>query len=277
MPLTRLVLQQTLRYDYPSPVRHLHHHLRVLPPARHGDQQRISSTVGIRGAKAQVVESLDDFGNVAVEVRAARVPAWVEFVVRVVVERGDASVAGCGPDDCARMLLATGLTEPDAALAAVARELLASGDTGMALADRVNTWVAAAMRYRHDVTGVRTTAAEALVAGAGVCQDYAHVMLALCRLCALPARYVSGHLVGEGGSHAWVEVLLPEADDPSSFTAVAFDPTNDRRAGSRYLTVAVGRDYADVAPTHGTYSGPPGGCLTTCKSLEEQAVELVLC
>ncbi|MDQ3896754.1 MAG: transglutaminase family protein, partial [Actinomycetota bacterium] len=130
-------------------------------------------------------------------------------------------------------------------------------------------------RYRHDVTTVRTTAAEALALGQGVCQDYAHVMLALCRLCGLAARYVSGHLVGEGGSHAWVEVLLPSPEDPSVHTAVAFDPTNDRRAGLRHLTVAVGRDYADVAPTAGTYRGPSGGRLTTSKSLEEATADLV--
>ena len=278
MAVTRLVLQQTLRYDYPSPVRRLHHHLMVLPPARHGDQQRISSTIEVRGAKAEVVESTDVFGNIAVEVRAGRVQACVEFVVGVVVERDDGPLPASEAGDSARLLVPTALTAPDAALAAVAHRLLASGDTGLALADRVNAWVAQAMRYRHDVTGVRTTAAEALALGVGVCQDYAHVMLALCRLCALPARYVSGHLVGEGGSHAWVEVLVSSQDGVgSSFTAVAFDPTNDRRAGARYLTVAVGRDYVDVAPTHGTYSGAPGGGLTTCKSLEEEAVELVLC
>ena len=276
MTLTRLVLQQTFRYDYPSPVGRLHHRLMVVPPAAHGDQQRVSYTIEVNGAKARVVESLDDFGNVAVEVRAARVQAWVQFVVRVVVERSDGRGAAVGERDRVQMLASSGLTEPDAALTTVARHLLASGDTGLALADRVNAWVATAMHYRHDVTGVRTTAAEALATGAGVCQDYAHVMLALCRLCALPARYVSGQLVGEGGSHAWVEVLLP-AGDGSSSIAVAYDPTNNRRAGSRYLTVAVGRDYVDVAPTYGTFSGPVGGVLTTSKTLEEQAVELVLC
>ena len=66
------------------------------------------------------------------------------------------------------------------------------------------------MRYAHGVTGVKTTAAEAFALRQGVCQDYAHVMLALCRACGLPARYVSGHLLGEGGTHAWVEVLLPD-------------------------------------------------------------------
>ena len=277
MALTRLVLQQTFRYDYASPVGRLHHRLMVVPPACHGDQQRISSRIEVTGAEVRVAESLDGFGNVAVEVRAARVQAWVQFAVSVVVERSDGRGAIGGPDDCARMLTPSPLTEPDAALAEVARELVASGDTGMALADRVNAWVTATMRYRHDVTSVSTTAAEALAVGAGVCQDYAHVMLALCRLCALPARYVSGHLVGEGGSHAWVEVLLPAADGSPSSVAVAFDPTNDRRAGPRYLTVAVGRDYVDVAPTYGTFSGPVGGVLTTSKTLQEEAVELVLC
>jgi transglutaminase-like putative cysteine protease len=72
-------------------------------------------------------------------------------------------------------------------------------------------------------------------------------------------------------------VLLPSATDRSSLVAVPFDPTNNRMAGASYLTVAVGRDYADVAPTHGSYCGPAGGTLTTSKSLEQQAVDLVAC
>jgi transglutaminase-like putative cysteine protease len=272
-PRNRLVLQQTLRYDYPSPIRRLHHQLMVLPPASHGDQVRISSSLDVDGARAEVTESVDRFGNIAVDIRAARVQASIEFVVRISVERGGGPPAAAA--DAAGLLDPTALTEPDAALTAVASVLLATGDAGWALADRINAWVAATMRYRHDVTDVATTAAEALAGGLGVCQDYAHVMLALCRLCGLPARYVSGHLVGEGGSHAWVEVLLPSAADPAGPVAVAFDPTNDRRAGPTYLTIAVGRDYADVAPTHGSYSGRPGGRLSSCKSLEQEAVELV--
>jgi transglutaminase-like putative cysteine protease len=272
-PPTRLVLHQTLRYDYPSPIRRLHHQLMVLPPDHHGDQVRISSSLAVRGAQAEVTESVDRFGNVAVDIRAVRVQAWVEFVVRVTVERrGGPPVA---VDGWAGLLEPTRLTEPDRHLAAAAGRLLDSGDAGWALADRINGWVAATMRYRHDVTDVGTTAAEALALGHGVCQDYAHVMLALCRLCGLPARYVSGHLMGEGGSHAWVEVVLPSAVDPAGSVAVAYDPTNDRRAGSTYLTVAAGRDYADVAPTHGCYSGRPGGRLSTSKSLEQETVELV--
>ena len=267
----RLVLQQTLRYDYPSPVRALDHHLMVLPPARHGDQVRTVSTLEVRGAGAQVTESVDGFGNVAVRVRAATVESSVEFVVHVVVERGEGPAAVVPVVDIGPLLEPSALTAPDPVLRAAADDLLRSGHADLELAERLNAWVAGAMHYRHDVTTVFTTAAEALALGAGVCQDYAHVMLALCRLCGLPARYVSGHMIGEGGSHAWVEVVLP------SGSAVAFDPTNDRRAKAGYLTVAVGRDYADVAPTHGTYSGPPGGALSTTKTLEQEAVELIGC
>jgi transglutaminase-like putative cysteine protease len=100
-------------------------------------------------------------------------------------------------------------------------------------------------------------------------------MLALCHLFELPARYVSGHLLGQGGTHAWVEVLVPEAHrgtapeahggtapEQRGAVAVPFDPCNGRRAGSGYVTVATGRDYADVAPTSGSYVGKARGHLT---------------
>ena len=115
--------------------------------------------------------------------------------------------------------------------------------------------VHASLDYADGVTSVRTTAAEALAGGRGVCQDMAHVMLALCHLVGLPARYVSGHLIGQGGTHAWVEVVVPRARDA---IAVPFDPCHGRRAGSAYVTIAAGRDYSDVAPTSGSYVGTSG-------------------
>jgi transglutaminase-like putative cysteine protease len=89
-------------------------------------------------------------------------------------------------------------------------------------------------------------------------------MLALCRLCELPARYVSGHLLGEGGTHAWVEVLFSgTAGDPTQAVAIAFDPTHGREVGLSYVTVAVGRDYRDVAPTSGSYQASFKGRLSS--------------
>jgi transglutaminase-like putative cysteine protease len=94
-------------------------------------------------------------------------------------------------------------------------------------------------------------------------------MLALCRAAGLPARYVSGHLIGEGGSHAWVEVVVNDPSDASTgrTVAIAFDPTHERRAERGYFTVAVGRDYADVAPTSGTFEGIGPGVLSAQKRL----------
>jgi transglutaminase-like putative cysteine protease len=87
-------------------------------------------------------------------------------------------------------------------------------------------------------------------------------MIALCRLVGMAARYVSGHLLGEGGMHGWVEVVVPDGDRA---VAVPFDPCNGRRADAGYLTVATGRDYADVAPTSGSYVGTPNSTLSTSR------------
>ena len=118
------------------------------------------------------------------------------------------------------------------------------------------------MTYEDGVTSVRTTAAAALAGGRGVCQDYAHIMITVCRLLGLPARYVSGHLLGQGGTHAWAEVIVARGD---AAEALAFDPCNGRRAGAGHITVATGRDYADVAPTSGSYQGEANGRLTSAR------------
>jgi transglutaminase-like putative cysteine protease len=157
------------------------------------------------------------------------------------------------------------LTHPDDRIMRAADDLAGAAEWGLPLADRINDWVYQSMTYRHGVTGVRTTAAEALELGVGVCQDYAHVMLALCRACGLPSRYVSGHLLGQGGTHAWVEVILPVRDGTGDAITHAFDPTHASRGGLGYVTVAVGGDYSDVAPTSGTYLSGARGRLTATK------------
>ena len=150
--------------------------------------------------------------------------------------------------------------------------MLASGATELDLAALVCARVHDHFAYEWGVTTVETTAAEAWAEARGVCQDYAHCMVALCRLCGLPARYVSGHLLGDGGTHAWVEVLVRD-DASGEVRAVPFDPTHDRRAGPRYVTVAVGRDYGDVPPTSGTFEGLYAGELTTHKRAAVVRVE----
>ncbi|MEP7357539.1 MAG: transglutaminase family protein [Anaerolineales bacterium] len=109
-----------------------------------------------------------------------------------------------------------------------------------------------ALRYEKGVTDVHTTAPQALLLGGGVCQDYSHLMLAACRHLGLPARYVSGYLYNNGhtaASHAWVDVYVPGPG------WLSLDPTHNRQQTAQYVRVAVGRDYADVAPTRGVFKG----------------------
>jgi transglutaminase-like putative cysteine protease len=113
-------------------------------------------------------------------------------------------------------------------------------------------------RYKPESTGVNTLATDALRLRCGVCQDFAHVALGLCRTSGIPARYVSGYFfnpdlpVGEEeASHAWIEVFIP------GYGWAGYDPTHDRSADQRYVKLASGRDYADIRPVNGTYRGAP--------------------
>lgn len=113
--------------------------------------------------------------------------------------------------------------------------------------------------YVPNSTKVDSPIDEAIQARKGVCQDFAHILLALARRQRIPSRYVSGYMFHrdekekdrslEGASHAWIEALVP------GLGWVAFDPTNNLVGADRHIRVALGRDYADVPPTRGVYKG----------------------
>jgi transglutaminase-like putative cysteine protease len=113
-----------------------------------------------------------------------------------------------------------------------------------------------AFDYEAGITGADSSIDHALIEGRGVCQDFAHIMIAICRGWGVPARYVSGYLCTDPhdrstsrATHAWVEAYAP------SLGWVGLDPTNNVLAGERHLAVAVGRDYADVPPSRGVFKG----------------------
>jgi len=259
-------LRQTFRYEYAEPITDLNHRLVVIPPARFGDQRRVYHDLLVELNEVRRQDRVDRFGNFVVDVFAPEVPRAIEFTAEVSIERSasEPNVVGGGWPAEDWLLEPTVLTAPDERIQEAADRLAMRADWGLPLADQINDWVYQSLTYRYEVTGVRTTAAQALALGAGVCQDYAHVMLAVCRACGLPSRYVSGHMIGQGGTHAWVEVVLPGATGHDAI-AWAFDPTHASRAGLGYVTIAVGRDYADVAPTSGTYRSGGAGTLTTSK------------
>jgi transglutaminase-like putative cysteine protease len=162
----------------------------------------------------------------------------------------------------AEFLTPTPRTTVDAALAATARQRTADADPLEAAAD-IASWVNDRVAYVPGATGVQTSAQEAWDKGQGVCQDIAHLTVALLREVGLPARYVSGYLHPQpeaepgdevaGQSHAWVEYWTGEW--------VACDPTNLAHVGERHVVVAAGRDYGDVPPLKGIYHGAPGSVM----------------
>ncbi len=102
--------------------------------------------------------------------------------------------------------------------------------------------------YTPGETNVMTTAGEAFAEGKGVCQDYAHVLITLCRMAGMPARYVSGLFIGEGASHAWTEIWMDGL-------WYGVDPTHNCPADEKYLKLCIGRDYSDCPLERGVFSG----------------------
>ena len=259
------VLTQNFRYEYDAPVESLRQRLVIVPPTRHGNQYRRAHLLEVSGAAVRRRWRRDAYGNAVAWVRAERVSDAIEFRLAAVVERvrDDGPVMLPGEVlHSPRLLQPTPLTAADEHLRAIAADISGASRHPEETAERICDAVRAVIAYEYGVTSIQTTAAAALAAGRGVCQDFAHVMLALCRLARLPARYVSGHLLGQGGTHAWVEVVVPKAGQAE---AVAFDPCNGRRTDGSYVTVATGRDYSDVAPTSGSYVGASPGRLTTAR------------
>lgn len=141
------------------------------------------------------------------------------------------------------------LTIPSPAMMAAADAL------GRPLWGQGHEWIANLMQilsehitYVPGVTTVETKAEEAWRQGQGVCQDFAHVAVAMCRLAGLPARYTCGLMIGEGATHAWAEAF---ADG----RWIAFDPTNGVFVGESYIKMAHGRDYADCSISRGAFRG----------------------
>jgi len=137
---------------------------------------------------------------------------------------------------------------------AVAEAVLAEDPETSALAflTRAADHVRALLEFRVGATTVESSVAEVLAGGSGVCQDFAHVLISLCRHAGLPARYVSGYLGGvevASASHAWAEAYVP----PYGWLGV--DATLGTPCTGRHVKLGVGRDYADVAVLRGTYQG----------------------
>jgi transglutaminase-like putative cysteine protease len=262
----RIRIEHSTGYRYAAPVTSSYNEARLIPQT---SPRQTTLEAVVRTEPVASTYRYWDYWGTQVTAFDIHTP-HTELVVtgRSVVQTGEEPPpAGGGPswDDLRADALADRYVEfirPSAAtgeipeLLDVAREL-AAGATPEAFVEAACGWVHDQLTYRPGTTGVHTSAAEAFEARSGVCQDFAHVALVLMRAVGLPARYVSGYLhpspnaeVGQtvaGESHAWVEGWVGQW--------YGFDPTNSVPAGDPHVVVARGRDYNDVPPMRGVFSG----------------------
>ena len=177
--------------------------------------------------------------------------------------------------DYGEMLLPSTFAQPTPALLELAKKLnVVRRDDPLMVVHELNKQIFEYFEYVPRSTRVDSPIDEAIASHQGVCQDFAHTMIALLRHIGIPARYVSGYLYRgredhdrstPDATHAWVEVLLPHLN------WVGLDPTNDLIAYNRHIRTAVGRDYADVPPTHGIFRGDTDSELYVAVHVEASA------
>jgi transglutaminase-like putative cysteine protease len=265
-------------YHYAAPVAQSHH-LVHLSPRPHERQRVIRHSLTVVPDPAQRTDFIDYFGNptsalaiesshselllhsrILVEVNA---PPKIDLATSAPWEAVSAwTLPKNGPHvlDIVQYVPPSHHTPPCPALLAFAEPCFTPARPVLACAMDLTTRIYREFRYDSAATDVATTISEILRIKRGVCQDFAHLLIAAFRLMGLPARYVSGYLltkappgksklVGSDASHAWVSVWAPEIG------WVDFDPTNNMMPRDEHITIAYGRDFQDVSPVTGVLLG----------------------
>lgn len=265
-------IRHVTRYRYDSPVRESV--MQVLKQPRSEGLQRLENFQLATRPRATLFSYADHFGNAVhhFDVPGAHSALEIEATAQIEVappqhlpERMPASVWDTLRSDAIQaahfdMLAQRGIAAATPLLERfLAEKGLAPAADPLSSLRRLRETIAGSFAYAPQTTQVDSPIDDALAKGKGVCQDFSHIMIAICRLWGIPTRYVSGYLHtrrDEGdrsepdATHAWVEAFLP----PLGW--IGIDPTNNSMAGERHIRVAVGRDYDDVPPTRGVFKGP---------------------
>jgi len=249
-----------LRVLYSAPATRCIRQLRVFPPPHRGPQRVLDLQWHCAPPPDQTREYEDEFGNRVLELRHHRIEREFCFDMTLETARDGSEIAAelnLPPTGRGAFLLPSMLCERNETIERQAESLARQNRIAPA---QICEFVYGALTYCENVTDTKTSGTKALGQGGGVCQDYAHLMIALCRTLGIPARYVSGYNPAEGRMHAWVETLENELWQ-------AWDPTHNRRTRDNCVFVACGRDFRDVAPHTGKYSGAARAKLETfCKT-----------
>ena len=282
-----LAITHDTRYDYAQAVHHAQH-IAYLQPRPTVCQQVVAHQLHVNPHPEQVAHSQDGYGNARQYLALHRAHTQLRVVARSQVntrlplplhsqlawETARAQLAwhaGTPWDPAAEFVLPSPHAPWHADFAAFAQPCFTPGVPLLQGVRALMRHLQSELRYDSQSTEVHTPALQALAQRKGVCQDFAHIMVASLRALGLAARYVSGYLLtqappgqpallGSDASHAWVSVYLPDLPTAEAHTRWwDFDPTNQRDGcgtpGDDYVTVAWGRDYADVAPLRGVIQG----------------------
>ncbi|MBQ0075394.1 MAG: transglutaminase family protein [Prevotella sp.] len=214
--------------------------LRCLP-ARETFQKAVSETFTISECFWHG-EGLDGFGNRIISGGTRERHATLEYICRGTIKQS----TYCIPDAEPHPIFSLPSEERFDVLEDIISEAKALHGLDAPLA--VMHYVHRFMTYRPGTTDINTSLRDVIAMRQGVCQDYAHLMVEICRKAGLPARYVCGLMIGEGATHAWVEV-----HDGQCW--YAFDPTNDTAIATGYIKLAHGRNANDCPVSRGTYIG----------------------
>lgn len=257
-------------YAYAMPVRDSVNEARLHPPDTAG-QTRHSFVLKVLPA-TKLTHYLDFYFNCVHLFEVSEPHAELTVEATSIITTGGAPalaadatplpLADIGPacarlTECYDFLRASHFVSLDPATWRLALDLAEGQTDTWQVALAIMRHIYAEFQYQPAATHVHTTMAEAMQLKRGVCQDFAHIMIGLCRSLKIPARYVSGYLYngpvdqlkGAQATHAWAEVFIPGAG------WLGLDPTNNQPAGEHHVKTAVGRDYADVSPLRGTYHG----------------------
>ncbi len=251
----RLNIRHETRYDYDQPVTYSVQRLHLTPPSFAG-QKVIAWSIWAPGIE-RALSYVDGFGNRIHVVTSSDRHDHLKVIAEGEVEGTDTAGVVQGldcPAPNAIFLRQTQATRPDKAIAAMALEAQGSSKALLDQLHYLMRIIHGRLAFVIGATEAYTTAAEALAAGHGVCQDHAHVFLSAVRLLNRPGRYVTGYLVTHGSqlssaAHAWAEVLVPDLG------WVGFDAANCKAPTDEYIRIATGLDAAGVVPVRGSRKG----------------------
>lgn len=258
----KLKVEHLTRFEYTQPVFETTTEVRLQPANGQDNPQQLKSFGLEVEPKTRVFDYQDFYGNTIHYFSVLPPHASLEIRTSAIVETGPGDYP-VEPKDAVNLFDYTSQCKYivfSAAAQAFAAQLVQDDMNlpKMALAEKICRTINEQFQYQKGVTTVYSTVEQVLESRQGVCQDFAHVMITVCRILGLPTRYVSGYVWGgnrdsdqEGASHAWCEVL-----DEENQKWAGFDPTHHTlKVDERYIKIGHGRDYSDIPPVKGTYKG----------------------